>query len=211
VVRDNRAALIKGARQCIEQIGYARTTARDVASAAGVSLGAISYHFGSKEVLLNEAMAEGFRDWIASFAPIVAESEDQGVDGALRAAIPQFFRLITDNRPLVIGFISAMAQAEHVPELRNQLAEQYRQSRAAAAAIFTSTVGPRLADMGLNATTLSSLVLALVDGIMMQYLLDPTDTPGPDDLLAFYEALLGVATDVPAALPGAPPATPPAA
>ncbi len=37
--------------------GYARTTARDIATAAGVSLAAIGYHFGSKEELLEAGAA----------------------------------------------------------------------------------------------------------------------------------------------------------
>src|SRR5580698_1273720 len=112
---DNRAALLKGARQCLEEIGYARTTARDVAAAAGVSLGAIGYHFGSKEELLNEAIAEGFRDWTASFAPLVSESADRGIAAVAGQAIPQLFHLMETSRPLLIAFIEAMAQAEHVP------------------------------------------------------------------------------------------------
>jgi AcrR family transcriptional regulator len=188
---DNRAALIKGARQCIEQIGYARTTARDVAAAAGVSLGAIGYHFGSKEELLNEAIAEGFRDWTASFAPLVSESGPRGIDAVARQAIPQFFRLMEGSRPLLIAFIEAMAQSEHVPALRAQLAEQYRQSRATAVDMITSSVGAQLAGAGLDPTTLSSLVLALVDGLIMQYLVDPEAAPGSDEMVALYDGLVG--------------------
>jgi AcrR family transcriptional regulator len=190
VPTDNRAALLKGARQCLEQIGYARTTARDVASAAGVSLGAIGYHFGSKEELLNEAIAEGFRDWIASFVPLVVDTDSQGIDAVVRQAIPQFFRLMEDSRPLLIAFIEAMVQAEHVPVLREQLADQYRQSRAAATEMIIDTIGPQLAQAGLDPVTLSSLLLALVDGLIMQYLVDPTTAPGAGQLLAFYDALI---------------------
>ncbi len=52
----NREDLIEGARRCIIEKGYARTTARDIAGAAGVSLAAIGYHFGSKEALMAEAL-----------------------------------------------------------------------------------------------------------------------------------------------------------
>jgi hypothetical protein len=41
--------------------GYARTTARDLAAESGANLASIGYHFGSKEALLNEALAEGMR------------------------------------------------------------------------------------------------------------------------------------------------------
>jgi AcrR family transcriptional regulator len=190
VPADNRSALLKGARQCLEQIGYARTTARDVTSAAGVSLGAIGYHFGSKEELLNEAIAEGFRDWIASFAILISDAGDQGADVLVRRAIPQFFTLLENSRPLLIAFIEAMSQAEHVPVLRAQLAEQYRQSRATATEMIAAAIGPQLAAAGLDPSTLSSLALALVDGLITQYLVDPDAAPGPSQLLAFYDALV---------------------
>ncbi|HEY1829938.1 MAG TPA: TetR/AcrR family transcriptional regulator [Acidimicrobiales bacterium] len=191
---DNRAALLKGARQCLEQIGYARTTTRDVANAAGVSLGAIGYHFGSKEVLLNEAIAEGFRDWIASFAPLVIDSEGAGLDARLRQAIPQFYALMENNRPLLVAFFEALAQAEHTPALRAQFAEQYRQSRAAAAEMLTTSLGPQLAEIGIDPETLGSLILALVDGLITQYLIDPDDTPSASALLAFYDVLVSSST-----------------
>jgi AcrR family transcriptional regulator len=191
---DNRAALLKGARQCLEQIGYARTTARDVANAAGVSLGAIGYHFGSKEVLLNEAIAEGFRDWIASFAPLVINTEETSIDARLRLAIPQFYALMEQNRPLLVAFFEALAQAEHTPMLRAQFAEQYRQSRAAAAEMLTTSLGPQLDDIGIDPVTLGSLILALVDGLITQYLIDPADAPSASALLAFTNVLTSVTT-----------------
>ncbi|MFQ6393000.1 TetR/AcrR family transcriptional regulator [Nocardia sp. KC 131] len=52
----NREDLLAGARKAILERGVAKTTARDIATAAGVSLAAIGYHFGSKERLITEAL-----------------------------------------------------------------------------------------------------------------------------------------------------------
>jgi AcrR family transcriptional regulator len=52
----NRDALLLAAKQCLLEKGYNRTTARDIASMAGVSLAAIGYHFSSKDALLTEAL-----------------------------------------------------------------------------------------------------------------------------------------------------------
>jgi hypothetical protein len=46
--------------------GYARTTARDIAAAAGTSMAAIGYHFRSKDALLMAAMLEAFDEWRAA-------------------------------------------------------------------------------------------------------------------------------------------------
>ncbi|MFD6160573.1 TetR/AcrR family transcriptional regulator [Nocardia sp. NPDC060256] len=55
----NREDLLAGARKAVLERGLAKTTARDIAGAAGVSLAAIGYHFGSKDRLITEAIAEG--------------------------------------------------------------------------------------------------------------------------------------------------------
>jgi len=59
----HREALLAGARQCLEEKGYARTTARDIAAAANANLASIGYHFGSKEALLNEAILRACDEW----------------------------------------------------------------------------------------------------------------------------------------------------
>ena len=59
----NREALLTAAKQCLLEKGYNRTTARDIASAAGVSLAAIGYHFSSKDALLTEALLLAFGEW----------------------------------------------------------------------------------------------------------------------------------------------------
>lgn len=61
----NRDDLLDGARSCLYEKGYARTTARDIATAAGVSLAAIGYHFGSKEALLHAALRRETETWAA--------------------------------------------------------------------------------------------------------------------------------------------------
>src|ERR1700755_2121500 len=63
----NREALLMAAKQCLMEKGYARTTARDIASASGVSLAAIGYHFSSKEALLTEALMEAVQEWDDEF------------------------------------------------------------------------------------------------------------------------------------------------
>ena len=50
--------LLAGAKKCIYEKGYARTTARDIVAASGTNLASIGYHYGSKEALLNRAMFE---------------------------------------------------------------------------------------------------------------------------------------------------------
>ena len=50
-----RAALLEATIDCLVEDGYARTTTRRIAERAGVTLGAVHHHFGSKVGLLSEA------------------------------------------------------------------------------------------------------------------------------------------------------------
>ncbi|MEE2048041.1 helix-turn-helix domain-containing protein, partial [Nocardiopsis tropica] len=53
-----RDDLLAGARKCLVEKGYGKTTARDIAAASGAHLASIGYHFGSKDNLMNAAVLE---------------------------------------------------------------------------------------------------------------------------------------------------------
>src|ERR1700689_3915019 len=72
----NRDALLLAAKKCLLEKGYNRTTARDIASAAGVSLAAIGYHFGSKEALLTQALVEATGEWVDELGRVLASELD---------------------------------------------------------------------------------------------------------------------------------------
>ena len=53
---DARARLIDAAIKLFAEKGYEGTSVRDLATAAGVNVAAVSYHFGSKDELYHEAL-----------------------------------------------------------------------------------------------------------------------------------------------------------
>src|SRR4051794_10328032 len=168
----HREALLIGARQCLEERGYARTTARDIVAASGTNLASIGYHFGSKEALLNEAIGGAFGQWTERVAEIAfAEADAAPIDrlGASRTALRDSFQA---HRPLLVAFVEALAQAERAPELRAQLADQYQRIRDQVAALAEAAIG----DLDGDAVALqhaASFFIAVPDGFIIQYLLDP--------------------------------------
>src|SRR3979411_3406647 len=54
----NREDLLTGALLCLKEKGWARTTVRDIAAAAGVNHAAIGYHFGSRGGHLMHALSQ---------------------------------------------------------------------------------------------------------------------------------------------------------
>jgi len=68
---DPRERLIEAARQLFASAGYDATSVRDITSRAHANLGAITYHFGSKEALYHtviERFAAPIADRIAAIA-----------------------------------------------------------------------------------------------------------------------------------------------
>ncbi len=161
-----RVTLIEGALECLRERGYARTTARDIAAASGANLGLIGYYFGSKEALLNAALMEAFTRWTKRTTRISAGPGGESLS-AMRAVGHEMDRAFDADRPLLVAFVEALAQAERSGDLRRQLADGYEELRA-------STADDR---------ALASLLIAIADGLMIQHLLDPDRTPSTEAIL----------------------------
>ena len=192
---NHREQLIQGALVCMREKGYARTTARDIAAAANSNLGSIGYHFGSKEALLREAFRQGFAEWTAqvgsvAFAEPGATPLERG-----RASLAAVTETFGEQRSLIIAFVEALAQAERSPVLRRQLAEIYEESRAAVAEMVSASLEGATVDRR-HLRSVASLLIAICDGLMLQWLIDPRGTPSGVELIEGLEAAL------PAALSG---------
>ncbi|NUR84900.1 MAG: TetR/AcrR family transcriptional regulator [Nonomuraea sp.] len=169
----NREDLIAGARRCLEEKGWARTTVRDISAAAGVSMAAIGYHFGSREALLNVALVEAMRDWSDEVGAAVAAAD------GYEALWDQMIVSIQAHRTLWLANLEAMLQAEHYPELREKLVAGQREGREG----LSMGLGPQV----------GSVQLALLFGVMAQWLNDPERAPSGADLSAGLRELTAAA------------------
>ena len=184
----NCKALLEAALVCLAERGYARTTARDLAAQSGANLSSIVYHYGSKDELMNEALAEGFRRWFAeltSLGAAVGTAEPDEILGQIADRLESSFER---NRGLARAFVEALAQAEHAPELRRELADHYEQSRRALESLIALGTGRD----DLDGRALAAGLIAAFDGLLLQWLIDPARTPKAADILRTMTA--GAAT-----------------
>lgn len=181
--RDHRAALLEAAIACLFEKGYARTTARDIVAAADSHLPSINYYYGSKDRLMGEAMAELIRRWVDELHGLVAETRGEDPRERLAGLTGQLFASYERSRPAVIGFIEVLAQAERSPELREQLAACYRALRVSSARVAIELLGWG-EESDDRVLALASLLMAIADGLMIQWLIDPDSTPREEVLLA---------------------------
>lgn len=181
-----RQDLLAGAKQCIAEKGYSRTTARDITAASGANLAAIGYHFGSKEALLNAAILESFDEW----GTAIDQAEVASVSGdpvdRLESFLAGFLTGSTQHRATIVASVQAFAEAEFVPEVREQLAEAYDEARRSVAAMLLGVDPDSVDEPGRQ---LGSLVLAIINGVALQWLIDPAATPSSGELAAVLRSL----------------------
>jgi AcrR family transcriptional regulator len=186
----NREALLDGAKQCLRTKGYARTTARDLVAASGANLSSIGYHFGSKEALLAEACDELFMEYTAELtkaamgdpaAPALARVAESW--RRMRAAMPE-------NESLMLAFMESVGPSVRSPELREKLADHYQRTRDEVA----DSVRASLGDVpGADPDVIASYLIAVHDGLMLQFLVDPERTPSGEQLATAVGAAIAAA------------------
>ena len=178
-----RAALLEGAIECIQEKGYTRTTARDIVAAAGSHLPSINYYFGSKDALMDEALVESARRWLVLLTGVAAEKSSRDPWEWLRAVGAELLRASEDNRPLLVAFLEARAQAERSEELRRRLAQEIEDFRWAIIRLAEPLLPPETVPDRSVPEGFATLLLALSDGLMTMRLLDPERSPSWDDVL----------------------------
>ena len=169
----NREALLAGAKRCLIEKGYARTTARDIAAASGVSLAAIGYHFGSKDALMNQAIYEFVGEWGDEVQRAL------GAEGALDAEPLKRFESIMGRtiesfngpaRGMWAAQLELMGPMPQNEELRTFLAGVQRVAADGLAELF---LGVDPAQDPETARTAGSVLHALFIGIIVKWFMDP--------------------------------------
>lgn len=173
----NREALLEAAITALQDKGYADTTARDISSRAGVSLGAIGYHYTSTQDLLDQALAEGVRRW---FAPLIALLRQPGWPSTLEQLGPILdlvLESLGSHRPLVIAYFEALLRAERSLALRAALAADFHALRSALSDGITASITQQDQSTSPDPEVAASLIMAAFDGLIIQWLLNPDQLP----------------------------------
>ncbi|TWF78309.1 TetR family transcriptional regulator [Pseudonocardia hierapolitana] len=189
----NREDLLAGAITCLEEKGWARSTVREIAAAAGVSHAAIGYHFGSREALLTAALIQAIDEWGTETGNALAAL---GAVGSYEAFWDETVRSYTTHRPMWRATIDALLQAEHNPALRTQLSDGQRQGREGIAAQLLGIDESAVEEK--DARTIGAVQSALISGVLMQHLLDPDTAPTGAEVVAGLRALAALTAPHPA-------------
>lgn len=176
-----RQRLLDTAEAIFLQRGVARTSLHDIASAAGLTRGAVYWHFADKATLYNALM-----DRLSSHLsePVQAIVEMQGDDpvGALRRLVMLPIRLLQEDERVRRLFIIAM----HRVEFSDDLATLWLRNVASGSAyidlmatMFAAAAHPHgECELRLTPRAAALGLFALVDGLVTYATIDPAHLPG---------------------------------
>jgi AcrR family transcriptional regulator len=190
----HRERLLEAAILCLQEKGYARTTSRDLVAASDTNLASIGYHFGSKEGLLNAAVAEAFQRWLKPLIALAAEPGPATPLERLQRGLGGVTDSLEEKGPLVAAALEAWAQLPRSEDLRISMKAGYDDFHTAIAATvrdaFAET-GDAEVDAEVDAEALATLVIALFDGLLVRWQLDPADPPDVARLTTAAQGALG--------------------
>lgn len=188
---DTKTALLQAAKKLVLERGYAGASVRELAAASGTNLGAVNYHFGSREKLLNQAILEFFLEWGQRVGEIDI-APDAGPLEQLAARARPMVDGIPAAQPLFVMFLEGLLQARRSPELQRQLVGHYAVQRQMAREFIRATDSGRELSAEM-VDVVSSYMIAVADGLQLQALLDPESVPTGEELAALYEGLAAAA------------------
>ncbi|MFC9128496.1 TetR/AcrR family transcriptional regulator [Streptomyces sp. NPDC057099] len=179
---ERRAEIVRATLEVIAERGYRGASLTSVAERVGLTQQGLLHHFPTKEALLVAVLQERDR-WDAMPA------------GRLRLDLLASLVEYNAMRPAIIQTFSALL-GESVTEdhpARAYFRERYVGVRAGMAEVLRAEYGDRLPS-GLTPERAAPLLVAILDGLQYQWLLDPESVDMPSAFRDFL-TLLGESTD----------------
>ncbi len=177
--------IIEAATRVIAQKGYAHTSLMDIAKEAGMSKGAVHYHYPTKEALIAKVL-ETACDVVAE-RTLKAWNQSGGdpLEG-IRLSLRELWRVRSERTNETAVVADLLAQSLHDERLRAPLASFYRFAADQTATHLTGT----LEGMGMKPKVpvelLPRILIGLLDGLVMQQFVEP-DVIKEDDVISTIE------------------------
>lgn len=170
-----RDSILDAAEQLFVEQGVSRTTLQHIATAAGVTRGAIYWHFEDKAALFN-AMMERVKLPLEQVMEQIGKAGEADPVAELRESVLAVFRMTVDDPNTRRVFEIATLKLEHVPEM-HAVRERRLQSKSVWLARAESRVraGMKAGQLrqGLSPRVVALGLFAMLDGLLRNWLLDP--------------------------------------
>jgi AcrR family transcriptional regulator len=184
---ETRTRLLRAARRCIASKGLAGTTSRDITATAGVNLAAITYHFGSKEDLVAEALMDGLRTWLAPTIKVLGSEGDPATRMTL--AITTLTTTFEQQRRQAPGYLQALVEAPRIKPLHAAVVDLWKELRSLLARQIADLQQRGELETWVDREAMAGVIIALANGLVLQVTVDP-DGPALTDMATQFGSLL---------------------
>ena len=148
-----------------------------IAAEVGIAKTSILWHFGSKKGLFLAVVDRVFDDFIASFVSRHPDIGDTGLE--LRQFLRAYARFLKDQPQINTVLMVLLFDRKLGPDVRAHIAQMYRTFRRTVTDNYTIDGEP-------CPEPLAAAVVAFVDGVFLQWYIDPEAI----DIEAVFEAFL---------------------
>lgn len=150
-----RESLKKAAIACFESQGFAQAKISDITRGAGVAQGTFYVHFASKEVLLDELLAEFNQGLVARLAPAWFHAADRPLPERIRGTAEIFLAYWEEHHAFVEIYAERAAAGLGVEALRDGINPE-------AAGLMTGKLAEFVGTRGLSAPAARLVVYGLL-------------------------------------------------
>ena len=193
---DVRTRLLDATISVLDTAGPEAATSRAIADAAGENLASITYYFGSKRELVNEAMITATRRLIQ---PVVVEFADDGRDSIakLLSAVQQLYRILDAHGTLLGPYVQSLAAAATHDAIATEVRSLHRELASVLAAEISAQQHQGLLPDWVDPDSMAQLIVSLVNGVAVSIAIDPDETHPTAVGSQFAQLLLSVRAPTP--------------
>lgn len=183
--RARRAEILEAAIAVFGEVGYRGATLREIAARAGISHPGLLHHFPTKQALLLAVLTQRDEADSALVAPAGSTGTEQ---------LHRIVELVAVNatRPGIIEMFTVLSAEATSPEhpAHAHLVARYQRTVANLTQAYTSARDEGALRPGVDPADAARTLVALMDGLQVQWLLDPQHTNMADLVAAHLSSQL---------------------
>ncbi len=171
--------LRQAAWSIVRHEGIAAATSRRITEVAGANLAAITYHFGSKDDLIGEAIVEQLRSWTEPLTTALRShpGDVEAHDAQIATVVAQLLGRFATERKDVDAIVTIVLTNPTLPGVRRAAARWLRELRAVATAAMVQQQAAGLVPDTVTPDAMAAVFTAFALGLVAQDTLDPKAPP----------------------------------
>lgn len=183
----SRRQVLDAAIQTLAARGFAHTSVSDIAEAAGMSKGAVHYHFSRKAELISQVLARCLE--VTEERLRAAWDAPGSPSDKIRRALHEMRQRWREGGSELRVVADLMAQGVHDEQLRKPVAEMFQRTRGELIERLVSS----LTDLGLKPRIpphiIPRLLLATFDGLALHDFFDPPTDQDHEQIMRAIEVI----------------------